>query len=643
VTLDRNTLIGAAVILIVVVSAAAYFMMQPSEPEISIYTLSVESSPVSGLAFTLDGQNFETPHSEELEEDSYTVAVAAETTVGGKNYAFTGWEDGVTSSERSVDLSSNLALRANYEEVVDEEPEPTNVSATISGVITSSETGNLLNGATVTVDGKSVKTASDGSYLINVSLGAYDVSVSLDGYKAEASSVQATEEATYTLDFSLAPSSITLQVITRHGSDITMKAEQLFLQSEYAEKYNIRDIKWMGVSLALWPETIRRKGDIDLGWGGGPVAFDIVYNEGLTAPLVSDEVQEYLDQIPDMLSGVPAKRIDDGEVHWVGAAISSFGFTINTQVLELEGLPQPTKWTDLANETYALVDFFPIIGTADATLSTSNTRIFEIIIQTYGWEEGWKILTLIGANSRIYDKSESVRDAAIIGEIGAGTTIDFYGYTAQLQNPGVCWYVFPEDGTLLNADPVALLNTSPHPQAAQAFVAWLLSPEGQIPWLDPKINRLPMNPAVFDTPEGQERPDLEEIYYMSQEAVIIEFSDELALSYEFPMMYFFHATLVRSQLKLWDAWLDLAHAKADGDITQAQFVDLVDQLSNPLLLEFTDPDSGETETFTEEYAQSIAEKLMTDVTFKTNLVDDWITASEARYDSVRAQVAALTP
>ena len=641
--MNRNTLIGAAVILIVVVSAAAYFMMQPSEPEISSHTLSVGSSPVSGIAFTLDGQNFETPHSEELEEDSYTIAVAAETAVGGKNYAFTGWEDGVTSSERSVDLSSDLALRANYEEIVDEEPEPINITAVISGVVTSSETGDLLNGATVTVDGKSVKTDSDGLYLINISLGAYDVSVSLDGYEVDESSVNATEEMTYTLDFSLEPSSITLQVITRHGADITMKAEQMFMQSEYAEKYNIKDIKWLGVSSALWAETIRRKGDIDLGWGGGPVVFDIVYNEGLTAPLVSDEVQEYLDQIPDMLSGVPAKRIDDDEVHWVGAAISSFGFTINTQVLEYEGLPQPTKWTDLANETYAVTLPSPIIGTADAVLSTSNTRIFEIIIQTFGWEEGWKILTLIGANSRIYDKSELVRDGAIIGEIGAGTTIDFYGYTAQLQNPGVCWYVFPEDGTLLNADPIALLNTSPHPQAAQAFVAWILSPEGQIPWLDPNINRLPMNPAVFDTPEGQERPDLEEIYYMSQEAVIIEFSDELALSYEFPMMYFFHATLVRSQLKLVDAWIDVTRAKADGDITQAQFVDLVNQLSSPLLLEFTDPDTGETETFTEEYAQSIAEKLMTDVTFKTNLVDEWIEASEARYDSVRAQVAALIP
>ncbi|MCW3992152.1 MAG: extracellular solute-binding protein [Candidatus Bathyarchaeota archaeon] len=642
--MNKNTLIGAVVIIIVVASAAAYYMMQPREPETPTHTLNVGSSPVSGIAFTLDGQNFETPHSEELEEDSYTISIGAWTAVGGKNYVFTGWEDGVISSERSVDLSSDLALMANYEEIIDEEPEPEpEGSAIISGVVTDADTDDPLEGVTIEVNGESAMTSSDGTYSLNVTLGSYDMTVNLDGYEADESSVDATEEKTYTLDFSLVPSSITLQVITRHGSDITMKAEQMFMQSEYAEKYNIKDIKWLGVSSALWAETIRRKGDIDLGWGGGPVVFDIVYNEGLTAPLMSDEVQEYLDQIPDMLSGVPAKRIDDGEVHWVGAAISSFGFTINTQVLELEGLPQPTKWTDLANETYAVTLPSPVIGTADATLSTSNTRIFEIIIQTFGWEEGWKILTLIGANSRIYDKSELVRDGAIIGEIGAGTTIDFYGYTAQLQNPGVCWYVFPEDGTLLNADPIALLNTSPHPQAAQAFVAWLLSPEGQIPWLDPNINRLPMNPAVFDTPEGQERSDLEEIYYMSQDAVIIEFSDELALSYEFPMMFFFRSTLVRAQGKLVDAWIDITRAKADGDITQAQFVDLVDQLSNPLIFEFTDPDTGETETFTQEYAQSVAELMMADITFKTNLEDEWLEKAEARYDSVMAQVAALIP
>ena len=169
-TLDRNTQIGVAVVLVIVVAAAGYFLMQPREPEAPTHTLSVGTSPVSGIAFTLDGQSLETPHSEELEEDSYIIAIAAETAVGDKNYAFTGWEDGVSSLERSVDLSSDLALRANYEEIVDEEPEPTNMTAIISGVITSSETGNVLIGATVTVDGDSVMTSSDGSYLTNVCL-----------------------------------------------------------------------------------------------------------------------------------------------------------------------------------------------------------------------------------------------------------------------------------------------------------------------------------------------------------------------------------------------------------------------------------------------------------------------------------------
>jgi hypothetical protein len=234
-----------------------------------------------------------------------------------------------------------------------------------------------------------------------------------------------------------------------------------------------------------------------------------------------------------------------------------------------------------------------------------------------------------------------VRDSAIIGEIGAGTTIDFYGYTAQLQNPGICKYIFPNDGTLINSDPIALLTTSAHPIASQAFIAWLLSTEGQKTWLSPMINRLPINTAVFDTPEGQERADLEENYYNSMEAIVIEFSDELASSYEFPMKWFFRASLVNPQLKLVEAWMDITQAKTNEDITQAQFMDLVDQLSNPLLFEFTDPDTDEKKKFTEEYAQSIAEKMRIDVTFKTNLIDEWSRAAEVRYDAVKEELEAL--
>jgi hypothetical protein len=100
---------------------------------------------------------------------------------------------------------------------------------------------------------------------------------------------------------------------------------------------------------------------------------------------------------------------------------------------------------------------------------------------------------------------------------------------------------------------------------------------------------------------------------------------------------------VRPQLKLIAAWEDLTLAKFDGDITQAQFKELVNQLSDPLLFEFTDPATDQTVTFTEEFAISINERLRTDPEYKTEMVDAWIEAAEARYDSVRAQVAALVP
>jgi len=174
---------------------------------------------------------------------------------------------------------------------------------------------------------------------------------------------------------------INLKIITRHGSDILFKARAAFLETDIAAEYGITDrdqISFLGVSSSLWVDTIIRSGDVDIAWGGGPVVFDIVNGEGLLSPLESDAVTAILDIIPDEIGGGASKRIIDGDVMWVGSAISSFGFTINKEFLETEGLPEPTTWMDLGNETYAQFNLFPsvtAIGTADATLSTSNTRM----------------------------------------------------------------------------------------------------------------------------------------------------------------------------------------------------------------------------------------------------------------------------
>jgi hypothetical protein len=151
-----------------------------------------------------------------------------------------------------------------------------------------------------------------------------------------------------------------------------------------------------------------------------------------------------------------------------------------------------------------------------------------------------------------------------------------------------------------------------------------------------------MNPAVFDTPEGLERGDLKEIFELTKEALIISFSDDLALSYTSSMMFFYHATLVRPQFKLQDTWIELTYAEEIGDITHQEFLELAHDLSNPLEFEFIDPETGETEHFTEEYAISISNRMATDATFKQQMQDTWIIAAEARYDAVMEQLNEFT-
>jgi len=439
---------------------------------------------------------------------------------------------------------------------------------------------------------------------------------------------------------------VKLRIITRHPSDITMKAKQMFLQSNIAKEYNIVDVEFLDVGPTLWIDVIKSSGEkpgkeIDVAWGGGPTLFDTLLEAGLLSPLNSSLVLEAMNDIPDEISGASMKRIVDNNIMWVAAAISSFGFTINKNFLQEYNLTEPDEWKDLAGVVYGLMLPQYGVGVADPTTSTSNTRMYEIILQAYGWEEGWKIITLMAANSRIFTESGAVRDAVIRGDIGVGITIDFYGYTAQVEKPDTCKYVLPNDGSIVNGDPIALLKTSKHPEEAQAFIAWVLSIEGQKVWLDPDINRLPANPKVFLTEEGKQRQDLYASYNATLESAVIPFSDEEALSYETAMQIFWHTVLGEESMhyKLSTAWKELTKAFVEGRISETEFNNLVDKLTNPLMLEFTDPITGNTVVFTKEYAQSINQKIKSDPEFYTNIVDAWRNAAEKRYNFVINQLA----
>ncbi len=430
-----------------------------------------------------------------------------------------------------------------------------------------------------------------------------------------------------------------LLIITRHDIAIQDKTKELFLNSPVAKELNITDLQFIQVGPSLF-EYYLDKASVDVAWGGGPTLFDYLFKDGYLAPIdPSTTPAAYAalyeaSKFPDNIQGIPLKRFgDDGKIYWIAAALSSFGFTVNHDKLKEWGIPQPRTWVDLSNPIFATTPQLSV-GGADPTKSTSNTRIYEIILQVYGWDLGWMILTGFSANSKIYDASDAVREAVIQGEIAVGITIDFYGYIAMQVNPHT-EYIMPPKQTAINGDPIALVKKSTHPIKALAFIAWVLSEYGgQQIWLDKEINRLPINPAVFNVaPQNLKRPDLQKSYKDALKNIGFIFNDTRAASWEFAMQQYFASALVgNAHQDLQAAWTPIANAWMNGEISDEWMAYYAWKLLSPL--SFTDPSTGKNVTFTEEYAAQINSKIRKDAALLNQLKIAWENAMMKRADSI---------
>jgi ABC-type Fe3+ transport system substrate-binding protein len=430
---------------------------------------------------------------------------------------------------------------------------------------------------------------------------------------------------------------LVLRVITRDDTSITNLAHDKFMASDIAKKLGITDVLFLEVPADLWRDTISgykaRGQPIDLAMGGGPTLFDELIASGLVSPITRPETLQAVGNVPNTIGGAPLKRFSsDGKIMWVAKAISSFGFIINNQILQQYGLPTPRTWEDLASIQMAKTLPRPAVSYASPSLSTSHTRIYEIILQKFGWDQGWSILARLAANGRAYPGSVEALTAVQSGETPIGIAIDFYGYSSELQFPQTK-YVLPFNESIVNGDPVAFLSTSSNSNAAQAFIEWLVSADGQKIWMDPVISRLPVTTDVFKTPEGQARKDLYAAYNRTISNIGIPFSDDLALKYEYAMRIYFDAVFGDLHDDLVSAWSKLASAYNTGKISQANFNRLALELGKPL--SWTSGSS--TLTFTQEYAVSINESLKNAAT-ASQFTQVWRNAARDRYQSILSQL-----
>ena len=240
---------------------------------------------------------------------------------------------------------------------------------------------------------------------------------------------------------------------------------------------------------------------IDMFFGGGTDSYLRLAAQNLLSPYKLPEAQ--LEQIPQSFHGIP---VYDAEYRWYGAALSSFGIMFNEQLRALLGLPAAKTWQDLG-DTALLGN----IGAADPRESGSAHMMYEIILQTHGWEDGFALLTKIGGNVRRFSAgANAIPKDVVAGDVIYGLAIDFYAY-GQIVVVGAdkIKYVMPSDGTVVNPDSIAILKGAPNLDIARKFMEFVLSERGQKLWMLPDsdaegpkweggLNRASVLPALYD-------------------------------------------------------------------------------------------------------------------------------------------------
>ncbi|MFZ0667782.1 MAG: extracellular solute-binding protein [Acidimicrobiales bacterium] len=195
-------------------------------------------------------------------------------------------------------------------------------------------------------------------------------------------------------------------------------------------------------------------------------ALEYLQEKGLLAPVD-----------PSSLADTPSKY-NSPEDDWVGVSARVSVLIYNPSLISKTQLPNSVL--QLANPQYAGKLAF-------AAGETDFQPIVTSVVRTYGrtralqWLEGIKS----NAGSHIYPDNETIADEVNRGAVAFGVVNQYYWYRMRAEvgagnmHSDITYFAPHDPGYVLDVSGAAILKSSKHQSAAQKFLAFLVSKQGQ--------------------------------------------------------------------------------------------------------------------------------------------------------------------
>jgi len=181
------------------------------------------------------------------------------------------------------------------------------------------------------------------------------------------------------------------------------------------------------------------------------------------------------------------EAIQDPERMWFPTKLITTGIIYNTNAPM-----QPTSWNDLLSEEARGQVAMPSPLTSGAALIHTQAIVANL-------EQGWDYYEQLAANgAQASGGNGGVLQSVAGGEKMYGMIVEFLPIREKAKGAPV-EFVFPEEGVSAISEPVAILANTQNPEAARAFIDFLISREGQE--MAASQGYMPAHPDVT-APEG---------------------------------------------------------------------------------------------------------------------------------------------